>query len=65
MVLLIFFSFSFSPFPENNSKVLVNEDYSEDSLDTKWLRSFSRLTKRNLRDLNFVITGIQDQQDST
>lgn len=65
MVLLVFFSFSFSPFPENNSKVLVNEDYSEDSLDTKWLRSFSRLTKRNLRDLNFVITGIQDQQDST
>lgn len=64
-MLLIFFSFSFSPFPENNSKVLVNEDYSEDSLDTKWLRSFSRLTKRNLRDLNFVITGIQDQQDST
>lgn len=64
-MLLVFFSFSFSPFPENNSKVLVNEDYSEDSLDTKWLRSFSRLTKRNLRDLNFVITGIQDQQDST
>lgn len=58
--IVILLLFSFFLFLENNSKVLVNEDHGVYEV----VRSFSRLTKRNLRDLNFDIT-VSKITDST